>query len=51
MKMIQIQLAVAMAILALVGMTLDAAQEQNASMSFFVTSEGAGERPARWNGP
>ncbi|MBI1993313.1 MAG: lectin [Deltaproteobacteria bacterium] len=38
----QIQLAVAMAILALVGMTLDAAQDQNASMSFFVTREGAG---------
>lgn len=47
----KIQLAVVMAMLALSGMALGAAQDQKPSMSFFVTSEGAGERPARWHGP
>jgi hypothetical protein len=42
MKMRKIQLAVAAVILALFGMRLGTAQDQNTSMSFFVTSEGPG---------
>lgn len=38
----KIQLAVAMVILALFGMRWGSAQDQNTSMSFFVTSEGPG---------
>jgi hypothetical protein len=38
----KIQLAVAMGMLALFGMTLGAAQDRSTSMSFFVTGEGAG---------
>ncbi len=42
MKIRKIQLAVAVVILSLFGMRLGTAQDQNTSMSFFVTSEGPG---------